>query len=122
MTDSLPPADRERLVGLAVRARGLRDPLGAKGHRRDTGMRVKREARARRGLAFAALASFLACFGIVSSSASGSQAPSAAPTSLPTRIDASVDRIARVQQVGIRSAVPTPTSTPRPHVRTRASR
>jgi hypothetical protein len=64
MTDVVSAARREELVRKIVRVHALRDPLGAKGQRR-TGERIGRESRARRGLFVAALASFVACFGLV---------------------------------------------------------
>lgn len=56
--------DATRLARKAVRARGLTDPLGAKGFRRAS-ERIEREARARRLAFVAALASFAGVFGLI---------------------------------------------------------
>ena len=53
------------LARKAVRARGLTDPLGAKGFR-DTSKRIRRESRARRIISFGSVAIFVASFGLIS--------------------------------------------------------
>jgi hypothetical protein len=65
MTTDADAADNAaRLARKAVRARGLTDPLGAKGFRRAS-ERIEREARARRLAFVTALASFAGVFGLI---------------------------------------------------------
>ena len=118
MTDVLGAARREELARKIVRVHALRDPLGAKGQRR-TGERIGRESRARRGLFVAALASFVACFGIVALTADQpgeANVAAAMPPDIVAEVPLNDGRgtILRIFQ-------PPAAQAPHTHVRTRAS-
>jgi hypothetical protein len=117
MTEEVETDRSDELARKIVRIHALRDPLGAAGHRR-TAERVARESRARRGLFAAALASFVACFGIIALTADRSAEVNVAPESpgVVAEIPLNDGRgtILRVLQ-------PPAAKAPQPHVRTRAS-
>jgi hypothetical protein len=117
MTDVIVTARREELARKIVRVYAMRDPLGAKGQRR-TGERIGHETRARRGLFVAALASFVACFGIVALTAD--QPEEATVAAVPPDIVAEVP-LNDGRGTILRILQPPAAQAPRTHLRTRAS-